>query len=566
MLNCKEATSISKGSGKLRAIPLGGLGEFGMNMMAFEYDGQIIVVDCGVMFPDTSLLGVDIIVPDITYLRQNRERLRAIVLTHGHEDHIGGLPYVLDEVDAPIYGSAFTLALARAKLDEHGITDGVELREMRPGQPFEVGPFRIEFIHLTHSIIESGALAITTPVGTVIHTGDFKFDPTPTDRKASDLHQLAYYGREGVLALFSDSTNVDRPGITPSEQAVRERLTEIITEAQGRVLISCFSTSLHRLQIVTDLAAAHGRRLCFLGRSMMRMTEISQRMGRLSIPEGLLVPVQDLKRLPRNEVAVVLTGSQGEPMAALSRVAVKSHRWITLEEGDEVVLSARVIPGNEKSIFRTMDHLYRRGAKVHYQDGSQPPVHVSGNASAEELKLMLNLVRPRYFVPIHGEYRQLSLHARIAQEVAAVSGEVILLESGDVLEFDAQGARRAQRVKVGRVCIDVGTLDEVDDVILKERRHISEDGIVIPILAINEHTGQLETQPEIVSRGFVPLDEAPDLVDGARQVILRTIEKSNHEEVGDWGVIKEKIRIALRRHFDQETGKRPMVLPVVLEV
>jgi ribonuclease J len=537
-----------------------------MNMMAFEYDGQIMVVDCGVMFPDTELLGVDIIIPDISYLRQNRDRLRAIVLTHGHEDHIGALPYVLDEVDAPVYGTAFTLALVRAKLEDHGMGEGVVLREMRPAEPFEVGPFRIEFIHLTHSIIESGALAISTPVGTVIHTGDFKFDPTPTDRKASDLHQLAHYGRQGVLALFSDSTNVDRPGITPSEQAVRERLTEIITEAKGRVLISCFSTSLHRLQIVTDLAASHGRRLCFLGRSMMQISEIAQRMGRLKIPDGLLVPVQDLRRLPRDKVAVLLTGSQGEPMAALSRVAVKSHRWLTLEEGDEVVLSARVIPGNEKSIFRTMDHLYRRGAHVHYQDGSQPPVHVSGHASAEELKLMLNLVRPRYFVPIHGEYRQLYLHASIAREVAAVSGEVFLLESGDVLEFDAQGARRGQRIKVGRVCIDVGTLDEVGEVILKERRHISEDGIVIPILAINEHTGKLETEPQIVSRGFVPLDDAQDLLESARQVILRTIEKSNLEEVGDWGVIKEKIRTALRRHFDQETGKRPMVLPVVLEV
>jgi ribonuclease J len=339
-----------------------------------------------------------------------------------------------------------------------------------------------------------------------------------------------------------------------------------MAEARGRVLISCFATSLHRMQLVVDLAEEYHRRLCFVGRSMFQNSEIAQEMGLLRIPDGLLVPPQDLRKLPRQEVAVVLTGSQGEPLAALSRVALNSHKWVTAEPGDEVVISARIIPGNEKSIFRMIDHLWRRGARVHYQDGSLPPVHVSGHGSAEELKLMLNLVRPRYFVPIHGEYRHLRRHLLMAQELAAVQEEAFLLESGDVLEFDAQGARRAGRVKVGRVCIDVGTLDEVGDVILKERRVISADGIVIPILAINEHTGELEAPPEIVSRGFVPLAEAPDLVESARAVILRTIEKSNLEEVGDWGVIKEKIRSALRRHFDQETGKRPMVLPVILEV
>jgi ribonuclease J len=518
------------------------------------------------MFPDAELLGVDIVIPDISYLRQNRERVRAIILTHGHEDHIGALPYVLDEIDAPVYGSPFTLALARNKLVEHGLADVADLREMLPGAPFDIGPFHIEFIHLTHSIIDSGALALTTPLGTVIHTGDFKFDPTPMDQHPSDLHRLAEFGREGVLALFSDSTNVERPGMTPSERGVRERFEEIMAEAKGRVLISCFATSLHRLQLVADLAHEYGRRLCFVGRAMFQNSEIAQQMGRLTIPPGLIVPPQDIKKLPRNQVAVVLTGSQGEPMAALSRVAVNSHKWVALEPGDDMVISARVIPGNEKSIFRMIDHLYRRGARVHYHDGSYPPVHVSGHGSAEELRLMLNLIRPKYFVPVHGEYRQLYRHTVMAKELAAVSGEVFLLESGDVLEFDRNGAHRRERVQVGRVCIDEGTFDEVEEVILKERRHISEDGIVIPILAINEHTGQLETRPEIVSRGFVPLEEAPELVESAREVILRTIEKSNLEEVGDWGVIKEKIRTALRKHFDQETGKRPMILPVILEV
>lgn len=553
-------------SNKLRAIPLGGLGEFGMNMMAFEYGDHLVVVDCGVMFPDAELPGVDIVIPDITYLRENRERVRAILLTHGHEDHIGALPYVLDEVEAPVYGTPFTLALARAKLTQHGMSESADLREMHPAVPFDLGPFHIEFILLTHSIIQSGALALTTPVGTVIHTGDFKFDPTPTDQRVSDLHTLAEYGRRGVLALFSDSTNVDRPGMTPSERAVRERFAEIIAEAEGRVLISCFATSLHRMQIVTDLAQEFGRRLCFVGRSMYENSEIAQQMGLLRVPAGLLIPPQDLRDLPRDQAVMVLTGSQGEPMSALARVAVDSHRWASVEPGDDVVISARIIPGNEKSIFRMIDHLYRRGARVHHEGSGQPPVHVSGHASAEELKLMLNLVRPKFFVPIHGEYRQLYRHMEMAKELTAVSEKAFLLESGDVLELDEQGARKNGRVPVGRVCIDVGTLDEVGDLILKERRHISEGGIVIPILAINGHTGQLEAPPEIVSRGFVPLEEAHDLVESAREVVLKTISKSNLEEVGDWGVIKEKIRTALRRHFDQETGSRPMILPVILEV
>lgn len=550
----------------MKAIPLGGLGEFGMNMMAFEYGDHLIVVDCGVVFPDAELLGVDVVIPDITYLRENQHKLRAILLTHGHEDHIGALPYVLDEVSAPVYGTPFTLALARARLDEHGLADSAELREMRPGAPFDVGPFRVDFIHLTHSIIDAGALAITTPVGTIIHTGDFKLDPTPTDQRVSDLHALAGYGQKGVLALFSDSTNVERPGMTPSERAVRERLSEVMAEAKGRVLISCFATSMHRQQIVADLAAEHGRKLCFIGRSMYKNSEIAQQMGRLRIEPGLVVQPQEVRKLAPEKTALLISGSQGEPMSAMARIAVDKHRWVTASAGDEVVLSARIIPGNEKAIFRMMDHLYRRGARVHYDDGSHPPVHVSGHGSQDELRLMLNLVRPKYFIPVHGEYRQLARHLALANELAAVSGESFLLENGDVLEFDEEGARRAARVTVGRVCIDVGTLDEVGDVILSERRRISSDGIVIPILAINKYSGQLERPAEIVSRGFVPLEGADELVESARRVIRETLEKSNVEEMGDWGVVKDKIRSSLRKFFDQELGKRPMVLPVILEV
>jgi len=536
-----------------------------MNMMAYEYNGDMIVVDCGVMFPDAELLGVDIVVPDFTYVRQNQERLRAIVLTHAHEDHIGGLPYLLDEVDAPVYGSPFTLALVRAKLEEHGLADSVRLVEMQPSRPFNVGAFQVEFIHLTHSTIESGALALTTPLGTVIHSGDFKFDPTPPDQQVSDLHTLADYGRRGVLALFSDSTNIDRPGLTPSERAVRGRLSDIISEAPGRVLISCFASSLHRLQIVAELALEHGRRLCFVGRSMFQNSEIAMRLGKLQIPDGLLIPPQDIKKLPRNKVALVLTGSQGEPMAALSRVAVDSHRWVSVEPGDEVVISARVIPGNEKPIFRMIDHFYRRGARVYYQDGSQPPIHVSGHGSAEELKLMLNLVRPKYFIPIHGEYRQLKLHAEMAAAMHSSVGKVMLIESGDVLEFDELGARKTGRIKVGRVCIDSGSrTDVVEDLIIKDRLHLSEDGIVLPIIAINKLSGDVESAPEIVTRGFNPGDDG--LMEGAKRIVEDTLAHSSDEEKGDYGVIKEKIRADLKRYISKQTQKRPLIMPVILEI
>jgi ribonuclease J len=558
--------AIPSTTGKLRVIPLGGLGEFGMNMMAYEYGGHLIVVDCGVIFPDAELLGVDVVIPDITFLRESESRLLAIFLTHGHEDHIGALPYVLDEIDAPVYGTPFTLALVRSKLTEHGLMETSDLRELRAGDPVQAGPFRIEFIHLTHSIIDSGALAITTPAGTVIHSGDFKFDPTPTDRRASDLHTLAKYGAQGVLALFSDSTNVERSGITPSERAVRERLSEVLAESKGRVLVSCFATSLHRMQIFADLAREHGRRLCCIGRSMYQNSEIARQMGRLQIEEGLLVAPQDVRKIPPEQAALLVSGSQGEPMSALARIAVDRHRWVSVQPDDDVVISARIIPGNEKAIFRMMDHLYRRGARVHYDDGSHPPVHVSGHGSQEELRLMLSLVRPKYFVPMHGEYRQLRRHLELANDLAAGMQQAFLLESGDVLEFDEAGARKNGRVPVGRVCIDVGTLDEVGDLILNERRRISVEGIVVPILAINKHTGELEASPEIVSRGFVPLDEAPDLVEKARAMIRETLETSNVEEKGDWGVVKDKIRSTLRRFFDQELGKRPMVLPVILEV
>ena len=560
----EEGRVISKNV--LRIIPLGGLGEFGMNMMALEVGDDLLVIDAGVMFPGIGHLGVDIVIPDISYLKENQSRIQAIILTHGHEDHIGALPYVLEEINIPVYGSAFTLALARSKLAEHALLDGSDLREMRPREPFTVGPFKIDFLPMTHSIIDAGALAIQTPIGTVLHTGDFKLDSTPPDGKMSDLHGLAEYGKRGVLAMFSDSTNVERPGISPSERAVRDRFLDIFTQATGRILVSSFSTSVHRMQLVVDLADQFGRQLAVTGRSMMKVAEISQKMGPLKIPPGLLIPPHEVRKVPRDKVVVLMTGTQGEPMAALSRAAVQKHRHVEITPGDNVVISARVIPGNEVSIFRMIDHLYRRGARIQYDDGSQPPIHVSGHASREELALMLNLVRPRYFIPIHGEYRQLYRHTQLAHEMGIPKENIFLLESGEVLELNEEIAQRVNPVTVGRVCIDVGTLDEVEEVILKERRHISEDGIVIPVLVINRHTGKLESQPDIISRGFISMDETQDLVFSARRVIEKTLSKSSLEELTDWGVVKEKIRVSLRRHMDKETGKRPMILPIILEV
>jgi ribonuclease J len=552
---------------KLHAVPLGGLGEFGMNIMALRYGEDIIVIDAGLMFPEAELLGVDVVIPDITYLLENRQQVRAIILTHGHEDHIGALPFVLAELDVPVYGTAFTLALAERRLEEHGLLDQADLREVRPKQVEEIGPFKIEFIHVTHSIISSVMLAITTPLGVVIHTGDFKVDPTPTDNELFDLHTVAEYGKRGVLALFSDSTNVERPGFTPSERAVRQRFEHVFQNAEKRIFVSCFTSSIHRLQLVIELAAQQGRKVALIGRSMNDVAEIAHRMGYLHIPDGTMLRAQDFMSAPRHRVVGLISGSQGEPMSALSRAAVDNHKHVTIDAGDHVVLSSRIIPGNEKTIFRMINHLFKRGAHVVYEDSSGDPIHVSGHASQEELKLILNLVKPRFFIPVHGEYRQLFRHAELAQHLRQGGlEETFLLESGDILEFDRQGARKAGRVRAGRRCIDAGTGDEVaEDIVIRDRRHLSEDGIVLPVLAISKLTGNVETPPEIISRGFVS-DGEDELLSRARDIVLRTLDNSSDEEKSDYGVIKEKIRADLKRFLKRETAKRPMVLPVILEI
>jgi ribonuclease J len=552
-------------TGKLQVVPLGGLGEFGMNCMAVRWADDIIVIDAGLMFPEAELLGVDIVVPDISYLIENRQRIRGIILTHGHEDHIGALPWILSELKVPVYGTEFTLAYVEDKLDEHGLLDDADIREMRANERIKLGAFTVHPIQVTHSLVDCVALAIHCPLGVIIHTGDFKVDPTPTDNKLFDLHTFAEYGKEGVLALFQDSTNVERKGYTPSERAVRRKFDEVFAHTRRRLFISCFSSSIHRINLAVELAYQHGRKVAFIGRSMNNSAEIAEDLGYIEVPEGLVINPGEMKTFPPEKVCVLISGTQGEPMSALSRAAVDNHKHAKIEKGDTVVLSSRIIPGNEKTIYRMIDHLFRREAHVIYEDGTSPPIHVSGHASQEELKLIINLVKPRYFIPVHGEYRQLKLHAEMAAAMRGSVGKVMLIESGDVLEFDELGARKTGKVNVGRVCIDSGNrTDVVEDLIIKDRRHLSEDGIVLPIIAINKLSGKVETTPEIVTRGFNVGEDG--FMEGAKRIVEDTLAFSSEEEKGDYGVIKEKIRADLKRYINKQSQKRPLIMPVILEI
>jgi ribonuclease J len=551
---------------KLQVIPLGGLGEFGMNSMAIRYGDDIIVVDAGMMFPDAELLGVDIVTPDFSYLKENKEKVRGLLLTHGHEDHIGGVPFLLADLNIPVYGTPFTLALVERRLEEHSRLDRVKLHEVQPGDKVKLGPFDVEFIHVTHSTAQCVALAITTPLGVIMHTGDFKVDPTPLDGRPFDLHRFAVYGKKGVLLLLSDSTNVDRSGYSESERSVGPRLEDVMVRSERRVVVSCFSSSVHRLQMIFDMAQKSGRKVGLLGRSMLSVSEIAHQLGLLHIHDNLLLRPQDIQLADPAKVCVLVSGTQGEPMSALSRVAVDNHKSLKLEKGDTVVLSARMIPGNEKPIMRMINHVARRGANLVFGNMT-PPVHVSGHGYAEELRLILNLVRPKYFVPVHGEYWQLSRHAHLAKHLREHGLESsFIMETGETLEIDKNGARKGERVAVGRVCIDSGSIDEVvEDLVIRDRRHLSEDGFVMPIIAIDKSTGRPEGQPEIVSRGFLSEDNKEILAE-AKKVVARTLESSSKEERGDWGVMQEKIRADLKRYLTKQTARRPLIMPVILEV
>ena len=546
---------------KLQIIPLGGLGEFGMNCMALRFGDEILVIDAGLMFPEEELLGVDIVVPDISYLLENRSKVKGIVLTHGHEDHIGGLPWILSELNVPVYGTEFTLAYVEGKLDEHRLLDKTELIEILPGKRFVLGPFSIMPIRVTHSLVDCVALAVTTPVGTVLHTGDFKVDLSSPDGHPFDLQAFADLGKGGVLALLQDSTNVDRPGFTPGEKAVRPRLDDIFAATRKKLFFSCFSSSIHRIRIAMELAHKHGRKVAIIGRSLDNSSEIAQDLGYLDPPPGLVIHPGQLKD---DKLCILISGTQGEPMSSLSRAAVDNHKFAKINAGDTVLLSSRIIPGNEKAIYRVIDHLERRDARVINDDGTNGLIHVSGHGSQEELRLMINLVRPKFFIPVHGDYRHLKRHAELAV-ATGIPEKVLLLEDGDVLTLDSKSAQKTGKITTGRICIDNNsTADVVDDVLIKDRKQLGGDGIFLPIIAINKSTGQVEGLPEITTRGFAAED--PDLLRNARDVVSRTLGDSSKEERSDYGVMKEKIRGDLKRFLQKNANRRPLIMPIILEL
>ena len=551
----------------LEVVALGGLGEFGMNMMAVSWEDTTVLIDAGVMFPDPDQLGVDLIIPDMAYVEARRDQVKALILTHGHEDHIGAVAHVMPLFDGPVYGTAFTLAVLESKLEEHGI--GPErLKTIQPRDRIEIGPFTIEFIRVTHSMPDCVALAITTPAGIIVHTGDFKIDQTPIDGQHFDLHRFAELGAQGVLALFADSTNIDRKGFTGSEVEVIEAFEEIFTSTHGKLVVASFSSSIYRMQVLVDLAVQFERKVAFVGRSMVRNAEIAQRLGYLRVPSGVEIRDADVGNYASQDVLCLATGSQGEPRAALARISIDDHRFVKLGPEDTVVLSARAIPGNEKAIARTMSDIARRGADV--VTDNMKHVHVSGHGSAEELKLVISLVRPRYFVPVHGEYRQLSQHARVAERVMAGTDrkvQVLLAQDGDIIQFDRQGARIADKAPTGRVLIDTTRTGEVGDEVLRDRRHLAGDGVVVAVVAISRQTGALVGVPELVARGFVVDEgEGDALFKDAAGVIADCIESSKVEERTDQGLMTEKLRGELRRFFKKRSGRRPLVLPVLMEI
>ena len=545
----------------LRVIPLGGLGEIGLNLLVLEYGDSAIAIDCGVMFPDEQMLGIDVAIPDVSHLRTLGRRLQAIFLTHGHEDHIGALPYVLGEFDVPVYGTPLTIGFVRSRLREHGISATLAVYR---SEPIQVGSFAVEPFAVTHSIPDSVGLIIRTPVGTVIHTGDFKLDQTPLDGRLPDLGRLAELGAEGVLLLMSDSTNVEHPGVTPSERSVGAHLEQIFREATGRVVVTTFSSHIHRMQQVIDLAVRYGRKVAMVGRSLVSHVATARDLGLLHVRDDTLVDLAVARELPRREVVLITAGSQAEAASALVRIAMNDHKQVALTPGDVVVLSSRVIPGNERAISSLVNHLYRRGAIVHY--GRNTPIHVSGHASQEELKLVLNLVRPQHFVPVHGEYRHLVRHLQLAREVGVPAGGCHLLEDGDVLALDAGGsASRPERVPAGRVFVDGKGIGEVGDVVLRDRRHLSEDGLVLAVLAIEQQSGEIVAGPDLVSRGVVAEDARPEVFEKARSEVLDALGSINPESRTDPSEVQEEVRKALRRYF-KRLDRRPVILPFVLEM
>jgi ribonuclease J len=551
----------------LEVVPLGGLGEFGMNMLAVSWEDTTIVIDAGVMFPEPELLGVDLIIPDLTYLEKRPGGVSALFLTHGHEDHVGAVPHVLRHVKGQVYATPLTLALLEGKFEEHGLDTEGRLVAVQAQQRVTVGPFTVEFLRVTHSMPDCVALAIHTPVGTVVHTGDFKIDQTPLDGGHFDFHRFADLGARGVLALFGDSTNIERPGFTGSETDVIEAFEEIFASTRGKIIVTAFATSLYRMQILVNLAVSFNRKVAFVGRGMIENSQIAQRLGYLRVPPGVLIRDSDIRDYPASEVLCLTTGSQGEPMSALSRIAIDDHRHVDLAPHDTVVFSARAIPGNEKSIDRVINHLARRGTDIVLEGIKH--VHVSGHGSQEELKLMLSLLRPRFFFPVHGEFRQRGRYARIAERMSAGAlGKMtaIVADNGDVIHLAEHEAAIVDKAPTGRVLIDRPGVGEVGDEVLRDRRHLAEDGVVVPVIAINKQTGQIEGTPDVVTRGLVLNGEADELLKEAVRIMSEVLEHASVEERTDYGLIKEKIRTELRRFFRKRFGRRPLVMPVVMEI
>ncbi|MCR2042833.1 ribonuclease J [Anaerosalibacter massiliensis] len=548
---------------KLKIIPLGGLGEIGKNITVIEYRNDIIVIDCGVIFPEDEMLGIDVVIPDISYLLKNKERVKAIVLTHGHEDHIGALPYVLKKINAPVYGTKLTLGLVENKLKEHKMKN-VKLNKLEAGDSIEIGCFKIELIKTNHSIPDSVALAIHTPVGIIVHTGDFKIDYTPINDEAIDLHKFAELGKKGVLALLADSTNVERPGYTMSESTVGETFNDIFAMAEHRIVVATFASNVYRIQQIIDSAVLFNRKVVVSGRSMVNVIGVATELGYLNIPDGTLIDINDMDKYPYDKIVVVTTGSQGEPMSALARMAYSEHRKIQLVPGDLVVISASPIPGNEKTVSRVIDQLMEKGANVIYE--SLADVHVSGHACEEELKLIHALVKPKYFIPVHGEYRHLRRHSKLAENLGMPKENIFIAENGSTIEFTRNSCSFGPKVTAGNILVDGLGIGDVGNIVLRDRKHLSEDGLIVVVVTISKEDGKVMAGPDIISRGFVYVRESEDLMEESRNVVRKVLKECEKNHITDWATLKSSIRDALRGFLYEKIKRNPMILPIIMEV
>ncbi len=554
---------MAKGAQKLQIIPLGGLGEIGKNMTVIRVDDEILVIDSGLMFPDEDMLGIDLVIPEISYLIENKDKIKAIVLTHGHEDHIGALPYVLKKINVPVYGTRLTLGILEGRLKENGV-DSSNLHSVMQGDIINVGCFSVGFIRVNHSIPDAVGLSIKTPVGMIVHTGDFKLDYTPIDGKMTDFRRFSDLGNRGVLVLMADSTNSEREGHTPSERTVGAAFDRAFHNARGRIIVATFSSNVHRIQQVIDTAVRYKRHVAVLGRSMVNVVNISLELGYITAPEGTIVDIDEIHNYRMEQMVIITTGSQGEPMSALTRMSMSDHRKVGIVPGDTVIISATPIPGNEKLVSKTIDNLMKLGANVIY--GRNQGIHVSGHASREELKLMHNLVRPKFFIPVHGEYHHLVQHARLARELGMPKENIFISENGQILEFTRDKGQVAGKVTAGMVMVDGLGVGDVGNIVLRDRRQLSQDGILIVVVTMNKQTHRVVAGPDIVSRGFVYVRESEALMDEATARVQQALDRCEDEKVKEWAAIKSNVRDALGRYLFEKTRRRPMILPIIMEV